>query len=92
MTGEGRAGRLAVTAVAPRPASAGRPVGEKNMTSLRRFWKEERGQDLIEYTLLMAFVALASAALFMGAGKSIKGVWTNGSAQLSSANTFGNPS
>ena len=29
------------------------------MTFLRNFWKDEQGQDLIEYTLLMAFVALA---------------------------------
>ena len=28
-------------------------------------WNDEQGQDLIEYTLLMAFVALASAALFI---------------------------
>jgi Flp pilus assembly pilin Flp len=35
--------------------------------------KDEQGQDLIEYTLLMAFVALASAALFIGAGGSILG-------------------
>ena len=34
------------------------------MTFLRNLWNEEQGQDLIEYTLLMAFVALASAALF----------------------------
>ena len=32
------------------------------------FVENEDGQDLIEYTLLMAFVALASAALFIGAG------------------------
>ena len=46
------------------------------MTFLRNFWNDEQGQDLIEYTLLMAFVALASAALFIGAGGSIKGIWT----------------
>ena len=34
------------------------------MTFLRNLWNDEQGQDLIEYTLLMAFVALASAALF----------------------------
>ncbi len=28
------------------------------------FVNDEQGQDLIEYTLLLAFVALASAALF----------------------------
>ena len=53
------------------------------MTFLRNFWKDEQGQDLIEYTLLMAFVALASAALFMGAGGSIKGIWTTTNSQLS---------
>jgi len=57
------------------------------MTFLRNFWKEEQGQDLIEYTLLMAFVALASAALFMGAGGSIKGIWTYTNTQLTAANT-----
>ena len=46
------------------------------MTFLRNLWNEEQGQDLIEYTLLMAFVALASAALFLGAGNSIKGIWS----------------
>jgi Flp pilus assembly pilin Flp len=55
------------------------------MTFLRNFWNDEQGQDLIEYTLLMAFVALASAALFLGAGGSIKGIWTVSSNQLSSA-------
>jgi len=57
------------------------------MTFLRSFWNDEQGQDLIEYTLLMAFVALASAALFLGAGGSIKGIWTVTNTQLASANT-----
>jgi len=55
------------------------------MTILRNFWNDEQGQDLIEYTLLMAFVALASAALFIGAGKSISSIWTSTNTQLSSA-------
>ncbi|SPE39801.1 conserved hypothetical protein [Candidatus Sulfopaludibacter sp. SbA3] len=57
------------------------------MTFLRNFWNEEQGQDLIEYTLLMAFVALASAALFLGAGGNIKGIWSVTNSQLSSANS-----
>ncbi|HTP32350.1 MAG TPA: Flp family type IVb pilin [Candidatus Acidoferrales bacterium] len=57
------------------------------MNTLRRFWNDESGQDLIEYTLLMAFVALASAALFLGAGGSIKGIWSTSNSQLASANT-----
>ena len=57
------------------------------MTILRNFWNEEQGQDLIEYTLLMAFVALASAALFLGAGSSIKGIWSQTATNLQSANS-----
>jgi len=34
-------------------------------TLLRNLWNDDQGQDMIEYTLLMAFVALASAALFI---------------------------
>ncbi len=57
------------------------------MTFLRNFWQEDQGQDLIEYTLLMAFVALASAALFLGAGSSIKGIWSQTATNLASANS-----
>jgi Flp pilus assembly pilin Flp len=57
------------------------------MTFLRNFWQEDQGQDLIEYTLLMAFVALASAALFIGAGGSVKGIWNATNSQLTAANT-----
>lgn len=57
------------------------------MTFLRNLWNDEQGQDLIEYTLLMAFVALASAALFIGAGGSIKGIWSSSASQLVIANT-----
>jgi len=57
------------------------------MTVLRNLWMDEQGQDLIEYTLLMAFVALASAALFIGAGGSIKGIWSVTNSQLAAANS-----
>ena len=57
------------------------------MTFLRNLWSDEQGQDLIEYTLLMAFVALASAALFLGAGGSLRGIWATTNAQLVAANT-----
>ena len=52
-----------------------------------QFINDEQGQDLIEYTLLMAFVALASAALFIDAGGSIKGIWSSTNSQLATANT-----
>jgi Flp pilus assembly pilin Flp len=52
----------------------------------RNFLHDGSGQDLIEYTLLMAFVALASAALFLGAGGSIQGIWQTSNSQLAAAN------
>ena len=54
---------------------------------LNRFVRDERGQDLIEYTLLLAFVCLASAALFISAGGSVAGIWTSTNSQLGVANT-----
>jgi Flp pilus assembly pilin Flp len=57
------------------------------MNFLKNFVREESGQDLIEYTLLLAFVALASAALFIGAGGSVAGIWTIANSRLEVANT-----
>jgi Flp pilus assembly pilin Flp len=57
------------------------------MMYLRNFWNDEQGQDLIEYTLLLAFVALASAGLFLAAGTSISGIWSTTNSQLAVANT-----
>ena len=52
-----------------------------------RFVREEEGQDLIEYTLLLAFVCLASAALFINAGTSISGIWSIANTTLTNAKT-----
>jgi Flp pilus assembly pilin Flp len=57
------------------------------MMMIRAFFKDDRGQDLIEYTLLLAFVALASAALFISAGGSINTIWSVANSQLSTAAT-----
>jgi Flp pilus assembly pilin Flp len=57
------------------------------MTLLHNFIQDDHGQDLIEYTLLIAFVAIASAALFIGGGGSIKGIWTTTKSELDAANT-----
>jgi Flp pilus assembly pilin Flp len=56
------------------------------MNCLKSFCTDERGQDLIEYALLMAFVALASAALFIGSGQSVQGIWSASNSELSAAN------
>jgi Flp pilus assembly pilin Flp len=43
---------------------------------MKRLWKEEEGQDLIEYVLLIALVALATAAAFPPIVTAITGVFT----------------
>jgi len=55
-----------------------------------RFVREEEGQDLVEYTLLLAFVCLASAALFIGAGKSMANIWVDTNLVLSNAGLVAN--
>jgi len=55
------------------------------LQSIGGFWQDEDGQDLIEYTLLMAFVALASAALFASTGSSVSKVWSSSNSALSLA-------
>ena len=54
---------------------------------LRNFIRDENGQDLIEYTLLLAFVALASAAIFIGAGTSVSSIWNIANSRLLAANS-----
>jgi Flp pilus assembly pilin Flp len=50
-----------------------------------RFLREEQGQDLIEYTLLLAFVCLAAAAVFIPEGKGIASIWSATSELTASA-------
>ncbi|HEY3836614.1 MAG TPA: hypothetical protein VGL72_08580 [Bryobacteraceae bacterium] len=51
-------------------------------TLMMNLVRDEQGQDLIEYTLLLAFVALASAALFISTGGSVSTIWNAASGQL----------
>ena len=51
----------------------------------RAFINDESGQDLVEYTLLIAFMAMASGALFIGGGVSINVIWTITNNNLSQA-------
>jgi Flp pilus assembly pilin Flp len=51
-----------------------------------RFWRDEDGQDLVEYSLLLAFVCLAGAAMFIGMGRNVNGIWSIVNSRLASAN------
>ncbi len=56
------------------------------MRALYNFWNDDQGQDLIEYTLLIAFVAIATAALFLGGSGSIAGILSTSNSQIVAAN------
>ncbi|MGE5647499.1 MAG: Flp family type IVb pilin [Acidobacteriota bacterium] len=53
-------------------------------TLLRR----EDGQDLVEYSLLLAFVVVTSAALFLYNSDAVAGIWTVTSNSLSAADSM----
>jgi Flp pilus assembly pilin Flp len=53
--------------------------------SHKQFFGVDQGQDLIEYTLILAFVALASAALFISAGGTVNSIWSITNTQLTNA-------
>jgi Flp pilus assembly pilin Flp len=54
---------------------------------LQRLWFDEDGQHLVEYAILLSWIALASVAFLEGWGKSLRGIWTTANSQLSAANT-----
>ena len=56
------------------------------MRVLFNFWTNDQGQDLIEYTLLLVFVVLATAGLFLGGGGSIAGIVSTSNSQIIAAN------
>ncbi len=53
----------------------------------RKLFEEEDGQDLVEYSLLLAFVALAAVAILSNVESSIKTLWKDISNALTSATT-----
>jgi pilus assembly protein Flp/PilA len=65
----------------PREATQPEPTQRKEQETMKnimmRLWKEEEGQDLIEYALLIVLIALAAAAIFPTVGTSINTVFTN---------------
>jgi Flp pilus assembly pilin Flp len=52
---------------------------------LKTFWKDERGQDMVEYSLLLAFIALAAVGLLTGIRTNIKGIFTTLNTTLTTA-------
>lgn len=59
---------------------AAEPVVEQNRRD------RERGQSLVEYSILLVWTCLAMIALIHGAGNATKGAWATANNDLSQAN------
>ena len=55
------------------------------ITNLRAFMREDRGQDLLEYALLVALIALVAVAAVTAAGQSVNTIFTSVAAALGKA-------
>ena len=57
-----------------------------NLILRLKIWKDQRGQDLIEYALMAGFVAVAAGAIMPGVATSISQIFSKVVSVLSSAN------
>ena len=55
---------------------------------LRDFLLEEEGQDLVEYAIILFFIAIACLAFAYNGAASVHGIWTTESNNLVSANSI----
>jgi Flp pilus assembly pilin Flp len=50
------------------------------------FWKDEQGQDMVEYALLLAFVCLTGAAMYVSMGTMTSSLWGIVNSRLAASN------
>jgi pilus assembly protein Flp/PilA len=55
------------------------------MNLLKRLWQEEQGQDLTEYALLLALIALGAITSMGILAKTINNVFSNASTSIATA-------
>jgi Flp pilus assembly pilin Flp len=60
------------------------------VSRFRCFWRDRAGTDLVEYTLLLAFICLASAAAYIGVGQTTSQIWAITNTRLASAASAAN--
>lgn len=53
----------------------------------KNFWVEEDGQDLVEYSLLLAFIALAAVGVLGTVKTSISTIWSGVNSSLTKASS-----
>lgn len=54
---------------------------------LKRCWSGEEGQDLVEYSLLMVFVALAAMSVLTSVKTHISAIWSSINSSLAVASS-----
>jgi Flp pilus assembly pilin Flp len=57
------------------------------MKQLTQFWQDESGQDLIEYSLLITFIALACLALIGSGRPATNAIWSSANTDLVAASS-----
>jgi len=55
------------------------------LQKLDQFWCDEGGQDLLEYSMLLTFFAIATLALASASSSTLSNIWTNGNSLLTTA-------
>jgi Flp pilus assembly pilin Flp len=55
------------------------------MANWTKLWRDEEGQDLTEYTLLLAAIALTTAALVTSPMVSVNKIWVTANNELNTA-------
>jgi len=53
------------------------------MNLVKRLWKEEEGQGMIEYVLIAAFVSIIAIVMVKAVGSKVNTIWTNMNSGLS---------
>jgi pilus assembly protein Flp/PilA len=70
----------------PPPSRRRRGKGEApKMTRFMKFFRDDEGQDLLEYALLVALIALVAVIAVTAAGTSVNQIFTNIAAELAKA-------
>ncbi len=53
-----------------------KPLRRKHMELIRKMWRDEDGQDVVEYALIAVLLAIASIATMTTLGTTISAQWT----------------
>jgi len=58
------------------------------MPPWRQLWRDEDGQDLTEYALLLALVVLTTAAIILAPMPAVNQIWSQSNSELSTAASY----